>query len=235
MLNQSYGLRSKLHVVTNGYDCEELAQVKARSHGHAAIVYAGTFYPPKRVISPIMKALSNIKTDMDSRGWYFHYFGPHGDHFRTEAERFDVINRVVLHGNVPRPEVLAALRGAAVGIVITSIFSNSSQEDKGIVPGKLFEIIGLGTPVLLVTPSAGDIHDIVNTTGLVGSFAGNDIEGIGEFIRNAIRGHAPQAKCPEAYSWANIVKKLDSVLRNASGQQARPRVFAADSVPYTTA
>ena len=146
--------------------------------------------------------------------WYFHYFGPHEDHVRSEANRFGVSQRVVFHGNVPRSEVLSALRGAGLAVVITSILEGASPEDEGIVPGKLFEIIGQGTPILLIAPPSGDIHHIVETTGLTRTLPGNDIDGIAEFIRGAMRGHVPERKFPEAYSWANIVKKFDAVLRD---------------------
>jgi len=224
LLDRQYGLASKLKVITNGYDREDLATVKPHSFGHFAIVYAGSFYPPKRVISPVMAALGRIKTAAEANAteWYFHYFGQQPDHVRHEAERFGVMERVVFHGNVARSDVLAALRGAGVGIVITSILEGKSQEDEGIVPGKFFEIVGLGTPVLLIAPAEGDIHRIAETTALVHSFTGANIDGISNFLRHAINGNVPRGKSPEAYTWANVAKKLDSVLREAVKRKTVP-------------
>src|SRR4030095_8851726 len=118
-LAQRFDLGPKAHVITNGYDPEELAFVEPYNFGHFAIVYTGAFYPPKRVITPVMTALKRLKeTATDgSAEWYFHYFGGGEAHVRDEADRFGVMDRVVLHGTVSRTEALAAVRGASVAVV----------------------------------------------------------------------------------------------------------------------
>jgi glycosyltransferase involved in cell wall biosynthesis len=74
-LDRRFNLGKKLHVVANGFDPEELADVEPYDFGHFAIVYAGGFYPPKRVISPVMAALRLVKETLVSTEWYFHYYG----------------------------------------------------------------------------------------------------------------------------------------------------------------
>ena len=76
-MDQRFTLGSKLHVVTNGYDPDEMGRVRSHDFGHFAIVYTGSFYPPKRVISPVMEALARLKAaTTESAGvWYFHYYG----------------------------------------------------------------------------------------------------------------------------------------------------------------
>jgi glycosyltransferase involved in cell wall biosynthesis len=65
----------KVHVITNGFDPEEMASIEPYEFGHFAIVYAGTFYSPKRVITPFMAALKRLQ-DVDHLGhWRFHYYG----------------------------------------------------------------------------------------------------------------------------------------------------------------
>ena len=36
----------KLHIISNGFDPDEMAKVKPYEFGHFAIVYAGSSYPP---------------------------------------------------------------------------------------------------------------------------------------------------------------------------------------------
>jgi glycosyltransferase involved in cell wall biosynthesis len=236
ILDQEYQLQRKLLVISNGFDHEELAAVKSRSFGHFAIVYAGAFYPPTRVISPVMAALARVKetSDVSNPEWYFHYFGQDGDHVRKEADRFSVLDRVVFHGCVPRVEVLAALRGAGLSVVITSIFPHSSREVDGMVTGKLFEIVGLGTPVMLVAPPTGDIHRVAETTDLIHSFTGTDIDGIADFFRGAIHGLVARGKSPEPYAWVNIAKTMDSVLREVIHRKNVPIDIKSQIRSYVT-
>jgi glycosyltransferase involved in cell wall biosynthesis len=201
-MDSKFGIGSKLHVVTNGYDPEEFATIKPYDFGHAAIVYAGTFYPPKRVISPIMAALAKFRTIPNENGkrWFFHYYGDQEDHVRGEAKRYGVEDLVILHGQVPRGHVLSAVRGAHVSVVITSISEEDGLGERGIVPGKIFENLGLGTPILLIAPPESDVGRIVVTTAGGRRFSGSDIDGMASFLRESIDGNAPQSNqhCIEA-------------------------------------
>src|SRR5688572_6951098 len=100
---------SKAHVITNGFDPEEMASVRRHEFGHSAIVYTGSFSPPWIVIAPIMKALRRLLDESfrPTTDWRFHYYGPQGDYVQKEAMRFGVMEKVVVHGLVPRIEALA--------------------------------------------------------------------------------------------------------------------------------
>ncbi len=213
-LNNRLQLGPKLHVITNGYDREEMEQVRSHAFDHFAIVYAGTFYPPKRVITPVMRALSVLnERSTAQRNWMFHYYGPHGDHVREEAQRWDLRNRVVLHGWVSRSEALSAIAGADVAVVITSVKKNGTPDDRGIVTAKIFEAIGLKIPILLVASPKSDAETIIKSCGLGARFTADDIEGMVVFFQECMAGRLPKGKCVEKYAWESIVLSLDSILR----------------------
>ena len=213
---QRFDLGPKLHVITNGYDPEELAEVEPHNFGHFAIVYTGIFYPPKRVITPVMAALKRLKEISNGHNaeWYFHYYGDGEAHVREEADRFGIMDRVVLHGRVSRTEALSAVRGSSVSVVITSVFAEDTQGDKGIVTGKLFELLGLGTPILLIAPPGSDATQIVDETGMGRAFDGTDIEGIVQFLSSIAQTEPnKRSACADRYSWPVLAAKLDRILR----------------------
>lgn len=157
-MDNRFRLGSKLNVVTNGFDPESLDQVEPCVFGHRAIVYTGGFYLPKRSITPLMAALGCLKAaDYGELGdWCFHYYGNDERHVRDEALRFNVIDNICLHGLVSRTEALSAVRGAHVAVVVASVLEDSPLTDTGIVPAKLYEALGMGTPLLLVAPLGSD-------------------------------------------------------------------------------
>jgi glycosyltransferase involved in cell wall biosynthesis len=218
-LDARFHLGPKLHVVTNGYDPEDLSAVRPQRFGHFSIVYTGSFYPPKRVIHPVMAALQRLNSmpDRPPVVWRFHYFGPHEAHVLDAARQFGELDQVVSHGQVARQEALSAIRGADVAVVITSVTDESGFEDQGIVTGKLFEAVGLGTPTLLIAPAGSNAEMVVQSTGLAGRFSGSDCAGIAAFLRDVMLGRAPGARHAENYGWPRIAQKMDSVLRNAAG------------------
>jgi glycosyltransferase involved in cell wall biosynthesis len=217
-MERRFHLGSKLHVVTNGYDPEDFSSVVPMRFGHFAMVYAGIFYPPRRVISPIFAALrllKGIKSDSLSK-CVLHYFGPHSSHVEAEARRYDVSPQLVIHGNVSRQQVLSALRGAGLGIVITTVAEEVSAKEAGIIPAKVFEALGAGTPILIIAPPGTDIRPIAESTGLARCFSGSDSEGIAAFIQERMSGERLKRCDGSKYSWSNLALQFDSILRNVA-------------------
>jgi hypothetical protein len=121
----------------------------------------------------------------------------------------------MLHGNVPRAEALAAVKGAGVAVVITSVAEEASTAEKGIITGKMFEPLGLGTPILLIAPPSSDIEAFAETTGLARRFTGSDVAGMASFLTERISGRAIAPKGVEAYAWTSIARRFDAVLRDS--------------------
>jgi glycosyltransferase involved in cell wall biosynthesis len=209
----------RVHVVTSGFDPEEMSAVRPFQFDHFAIVYAGVFYPPKRVITPVMAALRRLSSS-SSHGrpdWRFHYYGWNSAHVQDAASRYGLEERVLLHGVRPRPEVLSAIKGAGVSVIVASVEKTAGREDRGIVTGKVFDAIGLSTPMLVVAPAGSDLEGVVRTAGLGQSFTGEEIDGIASFLANAMERRLPARNQPESYSWPNMVGRLDSILRALTG------------------
>lgn len=214
-LNRRYGVGAKVHVVTNGYDAAEMAAVEPYDFGHCAFVYAGSFYPPKISVSAFLAALKCLQLSVNeaSRKWYFHYYGAQADHVREQAAHYGLSDRIVLHGRVPRREALSAVKGANLAVVISSVYERSLIKDKGIIPAKIFEAIGLGTPVLLIAPPGSDATALLAPTGLVNCFTGTETEGMVSFLNDVACGRVPQPRNIEICSWTTISKNLDALLR----------------------
>jgi glycosyltransferase involved in cell wall biosynthesis len=215
VLDRQHGVSSKLHVITNGYDPEDLSLVEPVEFGHFAIVYAGVLYPPKRVITPVMQAIRRLKQNLNGRAgeFYFHYYGAHQEHVLEEAERAGVSGHVVLHGEVSRAEALSAVKGANLAVVITTVLDEASKQEQGIVTGKIFDAVGLGVPILLICPPGSDAEIVAKDTGLGKAFRGTDVDGIAAYMWELMSGRAGHSDNIAEYSWANIANRLDHILR----------------------
>ena len=213
-LQGHFGVEGKTYVVTNGYDAGEMNATRAEKFDHFAIVYTGQFYPPISVVTPIMALLARLKAvrGQTPPGWVFHYYGDAKDYVHNEAVQFGVAEQVVIHGYVSRGESLAAVRGAGVAVVVISVKPDSTLEERGIVTGKIFEAIGLSTPILLIAPPGGDAEVILDTAGAGKRYEGGDIEGMTDYVLQLMNGVRPATRRPEEYEWGNVAKNLDKVL-----------------------
>ena len=215
---EAFGVGAKMHVVSNGYDPEELAAVLPHGFDHFAIIYTGHFYTIYRNVSPLMTALRLlIDCGEELPPWRFHYYGAQEAHVRDAARQAGVDTHVVVHGKVLRSQALSAIKGAGVAVVISSVAEVATLVDQGMVTGKIFEPIGMGITTLLVAPPGSDAEEIVERAGNGRRFVASDVEGMASFLSNAMRGVVPPAKNPALYAWPTIVKQLDRILRGAAG------------------
>jgi len=225
-LHESSGVGSKLHVIPNGYDPHELNTVQPFTFPHFAIVYTGNFYPPKRVISPVMSALRELQVTLGDRcrPWYFHYYGREEAHVREEALRFGVMERVVLHGRVSRHEALSAIRGANLAVVITCVSNEASFAEQGMIPAKIFEALGLETPVLLICPPGADAAEIIAKTKAGAVFSGSEPKMIANFLSRMICSPAQinGSSAVQEWAWPRLIGRLDGVLRVALDPATTP-------------
>ena len=82
--------------------------------------------------------------------------------------------------------------------------------------GKIFEAMGSERLFFLIAPKGSDATTTTEATGLVKSFVGTDIHGMTSFLKRMWFGERFLIrKNAEVFSWTNIVKQLDAVLREA--------------------
>jgi glycosyltransferase involved in cell wall biosynthesis len=178
------------------------------------MVYTGIFYPPIRVVTPLLAALKRLSTKNGiSTRWFFHYYGDNDSHVRVETAKLGIADRVRIHGKVPRSDALSAVKGAHLAVVIASVFPAGSPETNGWIPAKLYEAIGLGTPVLLIAPPGSDAETIAEPTRLVRRFAGDEIDGVAEFIAHLLAAEKMKQDDVQSVTWKYLGDQFDHVLR----------------------
>lgn len=208
------GIRSA--TVLNGYDPEDFGPVPAIAFEDAAVVYAGSIYPPKNSVAPVLRAIqqANGASGRDGRRLRLHYYGPAGAEVEKEAGSIGAFDCLVLHGNVTRQEVIAALKGATAVAIVTTILPTQSIEERTIVTSKIFEAFGAGARVLLVAPPESDARRVFDQYGLGGAFRGDEIDHMAEWLRSiALAGPPVSGGRANRFSWTSTVGILDEFLR----------------------
>ncbi len=217
---EAFGGREKQHTLTNGYEPEVLDRVPAADFDHPAIVYAGRFYPPHRVIDPVLAAIGRLKQS-DPEAWRnlrFHYYGADGATVARAAGEQGLQDCLVDHGRVPQEEAWSALRGAAAAVTVTSVAGSVSQGVLGNLPGKLFEMIGLGCATLLVSPEGSQARRILAETRGGESAAGDDPQALDDALRKLLQGKRDTGPRNTNYAWPTLARRLDGILRPLVGK-----------------
>jgi hypothetical protein len=89
-MDHRFGIAAKLHVITMA-TMRKSWESKTPRFWHFVIVYTGSFYPPKRVITPVMASLKKVKeiTHQSTREWHFHYYVLSCDYARSGTAVFE--------------------------------------------------------------------------------------------------------------------------------------------------
>ena len=214
LIGSAFGVSEKIHVVSNGFDSSMFADVRPAAFDHFAVVYAGTLYPPKRVLDPVLKAFGTFVNRHSAFPAKLHYYGGHTESVEQAARHLGVAEHVIIHGSVSRAEALSAQKGAGILIVISSVDDRGSLSDNGIVTGKVFDCLALGRPIMAIAPKGSDLFGVVETAGGGRCFTGSDIEGMAGYTAEVAGGSIPPFRCPFAYHWPDIARGFDSCLRS---------------------
>lgn len=167
---------ARLTRIANGYDGEELARVAGVSPARRPfrIVHAGML-TQKRSAVVFMAALQRwLASTPEARGEVeVEFLGPREDENEVAVGRFGLHGVVRFRDTVPHGETLRIERAAHVLLLI----KHANPRYDGLVPGKLYEYIGLGRPVLALAP-AGEARALVDALRRGETADPSDVDGI---------------------------------------------------------
>lgn len=196
------------HVVTNGYDEAFEVSTPSPKSDRLIISYTGTMaesYQPE----VFLKVLSELDQDFE-----FRIAGSVSEGIKGEIEERGISDSVTFLGYLPHAEVLKEMRSADILLLITPKVENS----KGIIPGKLFEYLGTGKPILAITEDEdGDVASILKKTGGGQSFKRSEDKGISKFLEHPLDFGARRLNEVKTYHRKELTKKVSEILNRYSG------------------
>jgi glycosyltransferase involved in cell wall biosynthesis len=205
--------------ITNGFDPEDFEGLPPSGlldPTACNVVHAGRFggSDSGRDVGPLCDALAQCAGEGATAGRELRLHlvgeltGRERRSFRPLVER----GLVIEHRLQPRPRALAAMTEADALLLLTA------PDRRGSAPGKLFEYLGAGRPILGLT--AGSFaEEIIRDTRSGWTVDPTDRDGIAGLLRGLVRGDrasapfAPDRERVADYSRERLIARLDGVLR----------------------
>jgi len=180
-------------VIMNGFDESDFGRTEVEGRGAFFLSYMGSM-DASRNPDVLWKAMS--QSALRSSPLRVRLIG------RVDPA---ILDSVRFHGLSDRVEVLDQVDHAeATRLMCTSplllLVINKTPLAAGIVPGKAFEYVGSGRPVLGVGPTLGDAADLLRTTGAGLMYDHDDVDGGVQYLGRQLEAWASGA--PE--SGANV-------------------------------
>lgn len=198
----------KILLITQGFDLDFFkSQKKVRKNEKFTLVYTGSFYKDFRDPQSLIEALTKLNFDFELRlAGRLEGFLPYFEPIKEKVKYFGVL---------PHKEVLKLQAQADVLIYLGNKFETQ-------VPGKFFEYLGSGRPILCIVQSENDpVVKIVRNLG-VGEVCSNELMEISQalerFYKIWVKGementYSYEEKNIKEFSWQNQAQKLIKAMK----------------------
>ncbi|MBU3699557.1 MAG: glycosyltransferase family 4 protein [Candidatus Kapabacteria bacterium] len=169
----------KFHHVPNGYDASDFPNVSYAPNRKFTITYTGSMYG-RRTPREFLRALDLLKQRGVIRPEDVHlrFVGRFGAevHAMLDASSFGAsIERI---SYVTHQESVGFLMRSEASLLIV----DDAKESAEIVPGKVYEYLGVGRPVIAIAPRDSAIERLLRETDAGRSASQEDIEGVASII-----------------------------------------------------
>jgi len=183
-------------VITNGFDdgFEKTADL-SEPNEKLVISYTGTIaesYEPE-VFFEVLKSLNSP--------FELRIAGGVSERVRSTIREFGLEESVTYLGYLPHKAALHEMKGADILLLITPKVENA----KGIIPGKLFEYLSTGNPILAITDDPeGDVARILDENRAGQAFSRKEFKGILNFLNRPSAAYG----VPEKYHRRNLTGRF---------------------------
>ncbi|HEX9981116.1 MAG TPA: glycosyltransferase family 4 protein [Flavobacterium sp.] len=201
-------------IVTNGYDIE--VNEKPASDSRFSVAHIGSFLSGRNP-EILWQALSELLIEMPGFADKFELklIGTTGGEIIDAIERYKLEEYTTNIGYVSHKEAVFHQRNSQVLLLVEI----DSAETVSIIPGKLFEYMASGRPVVAIGPEGSDFADIISDTG-IGIFANYREKekvknALKDYFINYIEGNLMSVPVGiEKFSRRNLTRQLSELLKN---------------------
>jgi glycosyltransferase involved in cell wall biosynthesis len=206
-----------VRLLTNGFDDSDFANFKIKKSNKFYVRHIG-IVNEKCDPRPFMKAvgelcMSNIEI---KEAITIEFVGTVHPSFKEFVFQDPTLSSITKFTNaVPHEALIELYASSAVLVLILTGYKDA----EGYMPGKLFEYMATGLPILGVGPITGDAAAILQDAGARMMFAENDTNGIQKFLElNFVKWKTPNHELSKnansTYSRKEITRTLSTLLNN---------------------
>ena len=196
----------KIHVIPNGFDEEDFSHERTKNDaGIKYISYVGNLglqYP----IEAFLKTFSElVKVD---ELWRIRFVGNVSDVVNTEIQKLDLEKWVEFTPYVEHKKAVEYMINSDLLLLIIP----NTENNKGILTGKLFEYIATGNPIIYIGPEDGDALEILKKTEGISFLNFNSEENIIPFCSSVLKKSEKSKQINHVYSRRNLTNKITELI-----------------------
>lgn len=203
----------RVEVITNGFDAEDFDFLPVEPDPAFTIIHAGVMNADRNPLT-LWKALSRrIQQDSEIPDFKLLFVGPVDYRVKQSLEEYGLSKFVEIRNYVPHSEVLQLMARASALLLVL----NNTPDVMGRIPGKLYEYMASGRPILLIGPPHSDAASILTDAQAGISVDFEDEAGAFDAIGELIKWHqagtfTPNKAYIEQFERKYLTKQLANIL-----------------------
>lgn len=208
----------RVEVITNGFEESDFrsrgSKIEVRS-SKFKITYSGGLELARNPEN-LWEVLEELKSENPkfTKDLELEFVGNLSREVENSIEKHNLIDNLIKVGYVSHLESIEKIINSKL-LVLTN-FPN--EKSKGIIPGKLFEYLATGNPILAIGPSGGDVERILNETQAGKYFVHGEKDAVKEFIweiyKNWKEGnHKSKVSDYSQFSRKSLTEKLTRIIK----------------------
>jgi hypothetical protein len=206
---------SRVAVVTNGFDPADFSRLQSAEHGDTIITYLGTYYPGHQDLGTAVRAIGSLAREGSLPRVRLRFVGKMPDGLRGVIVGSGLGDAVEVTGFVSHEESLRHICGSTL-LLHAGTTSVEKKAIRGHIPGKTFEYLGAGRPILFVGHSDGDAAKLLSMFTSVKIIKPGDVEGARAAVLSLLeQGAPPRPSLLQRYTSPSVTGDLARVLDRA--------------------
>lgn len=229
--NLSSHVARKYHVLTNGYDPDDFSAdltnmfspdtpEQPADPSVLTVRHIGSITETSVPVN-LFKALSGMR-NMPVRLEFTGSTHPAVEQFVHE---YKLNNLVATYPYVPHKKAVQFMKGADVNVVVV----HRSTDSRILIPGKLYDYLNAGKPIMVIGPTDGDAAEIVNQCKIGKAFGYDDVDGPADWLRTLLEHKLntgsdytpfqPDLQAIKQYSRHNISRQFAAIIHQSKQEK----------------
>lgn len=184
----------KVKLLTNGFDEDDFKNIQYKRPDKFTIRHIGIVYEmsnPKPFVESVSKLIDDVQGFKENT--IIEFIGEVNSTFRQAIEQSSLASITTFRKPVPHGELMDIYGSTSVLLLNIEGYHHA----EGLLPGKVFEYLATGLPIVGIGPKDGDAAVILNKSKGGVMFEKADVEGIVNFIQRNFQ------------AWKNAIERED--------------------------
>ncbi len=164
---------SRRKVITNGFDSADYKLIHEKNNPHFVITHLGSINADRNpealwiALNKLCKNKAGFRENLRVR-----LVGNVHSNVNKDVAKYDLTENVRFVPNMPHKDAIEELYNSSLSLLLL----NDAKNIDGIVPGKIYEYMGVGNPILTIGKPNGDAGNIItkNNLGAIADFGDSE-------------------------------------------------------------